>query len=315
MKTSFKQGLNELGKGAWAWLAHSGTWGWSNAGLIVDHEESLLVDTLFDLALTDQMLIAMRAAEPRAKKIGTLVNTHANGDHCHGNQLVEGAEIIATTAGAHEMDELTPETFLEIMDGYRGNAGKTAAFVRYCFGQFDFAGIHHTPPTRTFDRELTIQVGDKDVHLVNVGPAHTKGDLLVHVPADRVVYTGDILFIGGTPIMWAGPVQHWIDACRLIEAMDVDHVVPGHGPIVERSGAAAVRGYLEHVRDEARVRYDAGMKAFDAARDIPLGQYAAWTDRERIVVTVDRLFAEFSGVPSKFAPLELFGQMAEVFQF
>ena len=101
-----KPGLQALTDSAYAWLAPNGSWGWSNAGLIVDQEESLLVDTLFDLALTDEMLRAMRSAEPRAGAIDTLVNTHANGDHCHGNELVTGAEIIASTASAAEMAEL-----------------------------------------------------------------------------------------------------------------------------------------------------------------------------------------------------------------
>ncbi|MBX3222653.1 MAG: MBL fold metallo-hydrolase [Labilithrix sp.] len=315
MKQKLGQGLVDLGNGAWGWIAHSGSWGWSNAGLIADHEASLLVDTLFDLPLTAQMLKAMRDAEPRAKKIATVVNTHANGDHCHGNQLIEGAEIIATHASAEEMEEVTPELLAEIMRDAREDPTDAGRFLRYCFDAFDFEGIRHTPPTRTFERELTVKVGDKDVHLIEVGPAHTKGDMLVHVPADRVVFTGDILFIGGTPIMWAGPVQRWIDACRRIEAMDVDYVVPGHGPIVDRAGAGLVRGYLEYVRDEAKVRYDAGMSAFDAARDIPLKEYAEWTDSERIVVTVDRLYAELSGRPSSSSVLDLFARMADVFDF
>lgn len=314
MSTSFKQGLNELGKGAWAWVAHSGTWGWSNAGLVVDGDESLLVDTLFDLKLTDEMLRAMRAAEPRAKKIGTVVNTHANGDHTHGNQLVEGAEVIATRASAHEMEEVTPELLAQIMRTFKNDPSKTGAFLRHCFGDFDFEGIHHQAPTKTFDRELTVKVGDKDVHLIEVGPAHTGGDLLAFVPKDRVVYTGDILFIGGTPIMWAGPAQNWIDACKKIESMDVDYVVPGHGPIVDRKAAAQVRGYLEYVRDEAKKRYDAGMEPLAAAKDIPLKEYGEWTDSERIVVTVDRLYSELSGKPPNADVLALFAGMAEAFK-
>ena len=93
-------GLHPLAHGAYAWLAPQGTWGWSNAGLIVDGEQSLLVDTLYDLDLTGTMLKKMRDAEPLARDIGTLVNTHANGDHCHGNCLVSEAEIIASTASA-----------------------------------------------------------------------------------------------------------------------------------------------------------------------------------------------------------------------
>jgi glyoxylase-like metal-dependent hydrolase (beta-lactamase superfamily II) len=311
MGWKYEKGLHDLGNGAYAWLAPDGSWGWSNAGLVVDGEASLLVDTLFDLKLTQEMLDAMRRAEPRAAaSIGTLVNTHANGDHCHGNQLVAGAEIIASTASAEEMDELPPEAMAALMRQIADDPGPLASFMRHCFGAFDFEPVKHTPPTRTFDGRLDVTVGDKRVELIEVGPAHTRGDVIVHVPADRTVYTGDILFIEGTPIMWAGPVQRWIDACRLIEGLDVETVVPGHGPITDRRGAAAMRGYLEYVRDEARKRYDAGVASADAARDIDLAQFASWGDSERIAVNVDRLYAEFRGDGAVSDITALFTQMA-----
>jgi glyoxylase-like metal-dependent hydrolase (beta-lactamase superfamily II) len=313
MQWTYQKGLHDLGNGAYAWLAPDGSWGWSNAGLIVDGEHSLLVDTLFDLRLTQEMLDAMRDAEPRAAgRIGTLVNTHANGDHCHGNQLVEGAEIIASVAAAEEMVELPPEAMAALMKAMAGDQSPLGRFFRKCFGPFEFEGIRHTPPTRVFEGETTVRVGDKTVELIQVGPAHTRGDVLVHVPGDRTVFTGDILFIDGTPIMWAGPVQNWIDACRRIVEMGVETVVPGHGPITDERGVEAVRGYLESVRDETRKRYDAGMDAFEAARDIALGDYASWGDAERIVVNVDRLYREFSGDDTAPDVPTLFGQMAEL---
>jgi cyclase len=314
MSSKQRPGLHPLAHGAYAWLAPEASWGWSNAGLIVDGEESLLVDTLYDLELTGQMLRKMRAAEPRADAIGTLVNTHANGDHCHGNELVCGAQIIASTASAAEMAELPPEAMAAIMEAAR-NMGPVGEYFLHCFGQFRFDGIKHTPPTRTFDGELDLSVGDKPVHLIEVGPAHTRGDVLVYSPTDRVVFTGDILFIEGTPVMWEGPVANWIKACRLIEDMEVDLIVPGHGPITDKHGVAQVRHYLEYVRDQARARYDAGMDAFEAAKDIKLAEYSSWSDPERIAVNVDSLYREFSGEQASTDILELFSRMAELAGF
>ena len=101
----YERGLFEVGDGLFAWIQPDGTWGWSNAGLVVDEDASLLVDTLFDLPLTRAMLDAMADASPAARKIDVLVNTHANGDHCYGNQLVGDARILASRASAEEMDE------------------------------------------------------------------------------------------------------------------------------------------------------------------------------------------------------------------
>ncbi len=310
----YTKGLHDLGSGCFAYLQPDGSWGWSNAGLVTDGGESLLVDTLYDLPLTAEMLHAMRRATSAAVRIGTLVNTHANGDHCYGNQLVKGATIVASAASAAEMDELPAETMAMLLKNAPA-LGTGGAFLARCFSSFDFEGIVHTPPTETFRGECVRRVGAKEVRLIEVGPAHTKGDVLVHVPADRVVFTGDILFIDGTPIMWAGPVANWIAACERIAAMDVDAVVPGHGPVTDTAGALRVRDYLVYVRDEARKRFDAGLSPEDAARDIALGDFSSWGDAERIVVNVHTLYREFSDGKGKQAnALELFALMAELAQ-
>lgn len=314
MSWKSQQGLHELANDAYAWLAPDGNWGWSNAGLIVDGEESLLVDTLFDLKLTQEMLKAMRSAAPCTANIDTLVNTHANGDHCHGNELVHGAEIIASVASAAEMDDLPPEAMAALVER-AGDMGAVGQYFLHCFGQFQFQGIKHTPPTRTFEGQLDLKVGDKPLHLIEVGPAHTRGDVLVHSPTDKTIFTGDILFIEGTPIMWQGPVGNWIKACQLIEGLDLDHIVPGHGPVTDKAGVAKVRQYLEYVRDQAQVRYDSGMSAFDAAKDIELNEYSSWSDSERIAVNVDSLYREFSNTDATTDVMELFGQMAELAGF
>lgn len=309
---TYKKGLHDLGGGSFAWLQPDGGWGWSNAGLVCDGGESLLVDTLFDVKLTREMLAAMRRAAPAAERIGTLVNTHANGDHCYGNSEVAGARIVASEASAREMDELPPETMAGLMKNAAA-LGPGGEFLARCFAPFDFAGIVHTAPTETFSGELRLRVGAKDVVLLEVGPAHTQGDVLVWVPGDGIVFTGDILFIDGTPIMWAGPIANWIAACERIAALGAAVVVPGHGPITDASGALRVRDYLVFVRDQTRLRFEAGLPPADAARDIALGEYSAWGDAERIAVNVHSLYREWSGGAQGGAnALELFALMAEL---
>jgi glyoxylase-like metal-dependent hydrolase (beta-lactamase superfamily II) len=305
-------GLHDLGRGCWAWLQPDGGWGWSNAGLVTDGGESLLVDTLFDLRLTAQMLRAMRDAVPAAQRIGTLVNTHANGDHCYGNELLAGSRIVASRASAREMDELPAQSLARLMANTKSFGAAGEYFARI-FGAFEFAGIEATPPTETFDGELRLRVGAKEVVLLEVGPAHTQGDALVWLPQDRVIFTGDILFIEGTPIMWAGPVANWIRACERIAELGADIVVPGHGPITDAKGALRVRDYLVHVRDRARACFDAGLPPAQAAREIALGDFSSWRDAERIAVNVHSLYREWShGTQGKANTLELFGLMAEL---
>ncbi|MGH7033026.1 MAG: MBL fold metallo-hydrolase, partial [Stellaceae bacterium] len=182
----YTKGLHDLGRGCHAYLQPEGSWGWSNAGLIADSGETLLVDTLMDVQLTREMLAAMRRAVPAAERIGTLVNTHANPDHTFGNQLLAGASIIASAACAEEMPQ-TPPQMLAAMEKNWRMLGEGAAFFHETMGKhFNFDEVVLTLPTRTFERELDLTVGTKKVSLVNVGPAHTGGDVMVHLPEEHV---------------------------------------------------------------------------------------------------------------------------------
>ena len=308
----FNKGLSDLGNNIYCYLQPDGGWGWSNAGLIVDGDESLIVDTLFDEKLTQEMLESMKKAEPLGmKNIHALINTHSNGDHCNGNNCVETKEIICSQATLEEMSHESPE----IMAALIKQAPEMGALGKYfleCFGSFNFEGVTKKLPNTTFSGQTQRQVGDKVVELIEVGPAHTNGDVLVHVPSDKVVFTGDILFIEGHPILWAGPVRNWIKACDRIIAMEVDFVVPGHGPVTDNRGVRAVRDYLVYIDAESRKRFESGMSAIEAAKDVDLNLFSGWGDAERIAVNVNSLYREYRGEEQREEITLLFEQMAEL---
>ena len=306
---SYSKGLHEVGDGLYAYLQPDGGWGWSNAGLIVDGERTLLVDTLYDLALTEQMLQAMRRAVPAAARIDTLVNTHANGDHCYGNKLVDGARILASERTAAEMPELPPAAMAALVEQAPA-MGELGAFFLECFGAFHFDGIELALPDETFSGELSLRVGDRELQLLEVGPAHTRGDTLVHVPAQRVLFSGDILFSEAHPIAWAGPVSNWIAACDRILAMDVETIVPGHGPLAGPDAVRELKAYFEYLYEQARACHAQGMTALQAARSIALERWADWGEGERLVVNIANIYAELSGEEEPPNPLVAFEQMA-----
>ena len=308
MAASYEKGPVEVADGVWAYLQPDGGWGWSNAGFVSGSDSSLLVDTLFALRLTEEMLQALRKVSASADRIGTVVNTHANGDHCFGNQLLKESEIIASRACAEEMIELPPSRLADLMNAAPG-LGTTGEFVQRIFGPFSFDDIELVPPTRTFAGQLDLRVGDRTVRLIEVGPAHTRGDVVVHLPAEGVVFTGDILFHGGHPIVWAGPVSNWIGACDRILSLGATTVVPGHGPLADMSAVGDMKGYFEWLAREARARFDAGMDVVAAARDVDLGPYAGWSESERLVVNLRALYRDFGAVETG-DPLALMALMA-----
>ena len=308
----YEKGLIELKNNIYCYLQPDGGWGWSNAGLIADEEESLIVDTLFDERLTNEMLLEMRRAEPKSiQNIVALVNSHSNGDHCNGNNCVDTKEIISSEETLKEMSLESPEIMATMIKEAPG-MGALGKFFLECFGSFDFAGVNRRLPNKTFKGRTQRKVGDKIIELIEVGPAHTKGDILVYVPSSKVVFTGDILFIEGHPILWAGPVKNWINACEKIIAMEVDFVVPGHGPVTDNRGVDAVKDYLIYIDKEARKRFESGMSALEAAKDIDLDVFSSWGDKERIVVNVHSLYREYKGEEQSEDMMLLFKQMAEI---
>jgi cyclase len=327
--------LVEVADGVHAYL-QQGSWGFSNAGLVSAGKRALLIDTLYDLPSTARMLAEMRRVVSAAAAIETLVNTHANGDHCWGNQLLTGAEIISSRSAAEEMLELSPALMLTLlraasglarlspsarrMIGLLGRLGvpriaslsEAAEFVVDCFGSFDFRGIRLTVPTRTFEDRLLLELGDQRIELIQVGPAHTKGDVLVYLPAQRVVFTGDILFIGSHPIIWQGPVQNWIAACDRLLALDVDVVVPGHGPITDKRGVEATKRYWQELVKQAERGFAAGVTADQVAEELLANGDAAWSEAHRLVVNVDTVYRELARDSSMREPLSMFARMARL---
>jgi cyclase len=291
----YTKGAHQIADGVWAYLQPDGGWGRSNAGLIAggDGATSVLVDTLFDLELTAEMLATLREATPAAERIGTVVNTHANGDHCYGNALVAGAEIIASAASAAEMAELPASVLAEFMRA-APDLGEVGAFLLDIFGEYRFDGIELVAPTRTFTGELELSVGDRLVRLIEVGPAHTGGDVIVVVPDAGAVFTGDIVFHGGHPMVWAGPVTNWIAACDRILALDgISTVVPGHGPITDLDAVANLKEYFQRLTTHARHCLDDGLTPLEAARSIDLGPHAHRSQPERVVANINTLYRDF----------------------
>ena len=316
----FEGGLAELGPGVHGWLQPNGLLGESNAGLVIGDGASLLVDTLWDPRLTRRMLAAMAPLIADAP-IEILVNTHSDGDHWWGNQEVEGAEIVATEAAAAVMREQSPAEMrrfgrlaaalrlaasIPIPYPRRGDVAVIAAYVSEALAPFAFGDVRLVPPTRTFSGELQLDVGGREVRLIEVGPAHTAGDLIVWVPDARIAIAADILFIGVTPIMWAGPVERWIAALERLLDLGAERFLPGHGPVCGPDEVSRLLDYWRRLDETASRRLDAGSPPGATAREIVLGAgLSEWLAPERALVNVATIDAHRRGTAAPPGPRQL----------
>jgi cyclase len=283
--------LRQLAPDVYACLQPDRGLGTSNSGL-VNRGGGLVVDTFWDLPHTRQLIATY--ARVRSAAVDQVVNTHHNGDHCWGNQLFPQAEIIGHRLCAEGFAKERPES-MQMLRGATASADPAVADFARRLADWDFTGIELRPPTRLVEERLSLDLGGLQVDLIYVGPAHTQGDLLVHLPEARIVFTGDVLFRLCTPIGWEGTFARWSQALDAIVDLNPDVVVPGHGPLCGLEGPREMKAYLEYVRAESRRFYDQGLSELDAARRIDLGPYADWTEPERLMFNVARAYREFRG--------------------
>ena len=284
--------LNEIAPDVYACLQEDRGFGWNNSGY-VNRGGGLIVDTFWDLPHTQRMI-------ELCSHVGTmpprrLVNTHHNGDHCWGNQLFKDIEIIAHRSCAEQLANDNPAMLAGIL-----SAPELPLEMKWLFDDirdFDFSGIEITLPNHIIDDRLDLDLDGHPCYIIHVGPAHTAGDLIVHLPEDGVVFGGDVLWNGCTPIGWEGTHGKWIEAIDLVLSWDPKIIVPGHGPLCGIEETKDLRAYLELVYSESRRHFDQGLSPLEAAKGINLGHYAEWTEPERLIWNVARAYREFRGEP------------------
>ena len=321
----FAGGLREVGPGTYAWMQPNGAWGEANAGLIVGDGASLLLDTLWDETLAQQMLAAM-APYVRAAPIRTVVNTHSDGDHWWGNAAVPAdAEILTCAASRAAMEAESSPQELARLARLAGRArrapGSLGALNRYIadmLSPFDLAGVRLRYPDRTFGERATLDVGGREVRLLVLGPAHTPGDTVAHLPDAGVVFAADLVFVKAIPVMWHGPSAGWLGALDALLELDADVYVPGHGDIAGAGELEAMRRFWVWLRAAAGDRHAAGESPLAASealvRSAGFDEFRDWECPERILISVAALNREFAGQPPmRVTPLvraRLFRQVA-----
>lgn len=278
----------ELERGAFAYLQATGGFCISNAGLLAGRSGSIAIDALFVPRMTRAFLD--EAARVIAAPVDTLIDTHHHVDHTLGNHAFAGKTIIGHTLTRTEMQRT-------------GNLAERIVAMAPQFAADRIETIAIVPPNVTYSERLTLYLDDRELQLIHVPTAHTIDDTLVYLPAEKLLYAGDIAFFYVTPLAFEGSLLGWLEAIATVEAMDVERIIPGHGPVGGKAELALQRGYFELLRDQSRRHYDAGTPPEQAVMAIDLGPYAAWGEPERIVPNVLRLYQDFSGAP--WTPLDL----------
>lgn len=277
----------------------------ANSGLI-NLGGGVVIDTQSDLPHGRRMIELFGKVWPGMPR--RVINTHEDGDHVWGNQLFEGAEIIAHRSVPERMKQVAdPRETQKLLKAADHLLSKwmlkalhpgVLAIARQLQQDYDFSDIKLVLPTTLFDERYVLDLDGTEVHLIYVGPCHQVGDTIVYVPKERVVFAGDVIFRQCAPMGWNGTYEKWLRTLDLIIELDPEVIVPGHGPLCGIEGAMEMQAYLEYVRDESQRCFDLGLTALEAAKRIDIGPYGQWRGPARLYANVERAYREFRHEPS-----------------
>jgi len=239
----------------------------ANAGIVVGSDGVLVIDTLVSAKEAQRFIADIRKITD--KPIKYVVNTHYHLDHAFGNSEFAklGAMIIATDADRRNLAQYGEETLKGA-----GNFGLTAQ---------DMEGTSIVLPDITFRDKMTIHLGDETVELIYVMPSHTTGSVLTYIPRHKMLFAGDILFTDFHPYMADCDVKGWIESLDFIDKMDVETIIPGHGPLSTKKDVKEIRDYLRTfdmiaLKMVAKGK-DAEAIAAKLAKELPQRSQNEWT--------------------------------------
>lgn len=266
--------VQEVSDGVFAYIQPDGTWFINNTGFLVGGGGVTSIDTCSTERRTRDYLDAI--AKASRQPVRTLINTHHHGDHTHGNWMLPGATIVAH-------DRCRDEILTAGLPYFPG-----------IFQDVDWGEVRIAPPFLTYSEGVTLYSDDLRCEVRYAGsPAHTNNDSIVWIPDRSVLFTGDLIFNGGTPFLLMGSVAGAIGVLRdVVTPLSPRTIVPGHGDVCGPEAVEAVLGYLRFVLATARRGRAAGLSPLEAARDTDLGPYAELGDPERIVGNLHRAYAD-----------------------
>jgi cyclase len=264
----------------------------SNSLVVVNDEDVLVVDSHITPDAARELVTAI--AELTDKPIKTLVNTHFHFDHANGNQVFgDGIEIIGHEYTRQKLltDALSEPTYmlqgspealtprLQEMEAQLASAEgeeratlekNIAVMKRHIAAQ---EGIVLTPPQRTLTDSLTLQKGSRTIELHFLGRGHTAGDVVIYLPAEKIIYTGD-LFYDGAPYLADGFPLEFIDTLEKLKQFDVELILGGHGNIVrDKARIDARQEYLRDYWAQAEASHKAGLSPADAFAKLNLEKH------------------------------------------
>ena len=261
----------------------------SNASFLVTDEGVLVVDTRQHVRDGEDLIARIRKVTD--KPIKWVVNSHFHADHYLGNPAFKavGATIVAHRETAMLMQKMHAKEISR-----RGGFFKSRGF--------DPKNVALVMPDVTFDQEMTIRLGGRDIRLAYLGPGQQIGDTFVLFPHNRAVHTpGAFAQQSWANTVFTPSVDGWIAVLRRLATMDIKTVLPAHGDVASQADSEEGARFLATLHDAVRAAIAKGMSADDTVKALTFEQYKDWRNYERREHSVRSLYELLTtGSPTYF---------------
>lgn len=300
--------LERLAEGVWAAIVVRGAGAWGNAGIVEMGDHTLVFDTFLTPAAASDLRVAAELLT--GKPVSYVINSHYHMDHIHGNVVFSDAQIIATEKTRQWIAKRGAELLIQArqhpefpasFDARIATADTPELRDALALAQGEYRALEKELPDLTlrlpditFDHRLTLHGSVRTVEAHSYGGGHTASDAFLLLPAERIAFLGDLLGVQTHPSFGQADLEQWDDILEQIEALDVQTVVPGHGPVGARRDVAVMRQYLCDMTtlvSEAIVR---GETEDQIAAIPPPAAYAAWQASDIYIDNLHHLYKQLA---------------------
>jgi glyoxylase-like metal-dependent hydrolase (beta-lactamase superfamily II) len=250
----------------------------SNAVFLVTDDGVLLIDTRTHPRVGQDLLERIRKVTD--KPIKWVVNSHFHGDHHFGNAPFKalGATFVAQKETARIMQQVQPKEMTRRVEGFKRTG-------------YDPNEVKLVLPDVTFDNEMTIRLGGREVRLMYLGPGQQAGDTFVLFPHARTLFTPGSFAKRSMPNMAFTPsVETWLKLLDQVAAMDVDTILPAHGDVATRADVKELSAMLADEYATVKQAVAKGVSVDEAIKTLTFPQYKEWRNYNRLPGEIKALY-------------------------
>ena len=268
----------ELETGVYARL-HEGL---TNAGIIVGDDSVLVIDSLRVPSFARDLIQDVKKITE--KPIGFVIDTHSHWDHSWGNEEFPEATIIG-----HK------NCYAEMIDVEANEQWRTKVTSSNDPWSEEGNLVNITPPNMTFETSMQLYFGGRELDLKYFGRAHTSGDIYIHLPKEKIVFTGDVAQDGGVPYLGDCYPGDWPDTDNRLASLPIERFMSGHGPIGDHNALVEAKDFIHSLVDSIKDAIGDGQDSVQASNSVInelSPKYGDWRSFDRIGESLPSVYAK-----------------------